>query len=524
MYQPTSAEVLRRPLPSQWSPADLRTGVSGARDSLLNSNDDHVGHQVDPSVTGISSEAVQDWPRHEADLDLGADIALILSGVILPLDGPLQRLDAAASVEGGHPVRYLPAGTHEQASTALSQATEAGGVVFVDDELTPVAALRIEPSAAPEGSTASAPAVAGMLYALSAATEQLAHRLSTPADAVRGALSAAPVLAVLRDRPLTVAATDQLRRARDELGAQLLLLGRVSGSQTLLPDATLLQSLLATADELGGATVVAVPLPSRHRRAGLASMVLARYGATHVMPGTDIATDDPAAAGLHIAEVAEAAEPTWPEVLANLDRPGQLPEEFGSPATRKALRDWRAPRADRGVTIFFTGLSGSGKSTIAAELAQRLADRPGRRVTLMDGDRIRKLLSSGLGFSKADRETNIRRIGWVAAEVTRHGGFAVCAPIAPYAATRAWVRHEVSQWGDFLLIHVATPLEVCEARDRKGLYAAARAGKIASFTGISDPYEAPVDADLVLDTVHTSVTDSVETVLGMLVHGGWLPA
>jgi sulfate adenylyltransferase len=168
-----------------------------------------------------------------------------------------------------------------------------------------------------------------------------------------------------------------------------------------------------------------------------------------------------------------------------------------------------------GVTVFFTGLSGSGKSTVAALLAVQLAEA-GRAVTLLDGDVVRTHLSQGLGFSKADRETNIRRIGWVAAEVTKHGGVAVCAPIAPYATTRAAAREMVERYGRFVLVHVSTPLEVCEARDRKGLYAKARSGELTEFTGISDPYEVPLDADLVLDTSELDVEEAVSRVLTVL--------
>jgi sulfate adenylyltransferase len=174
--------------------------------------------------------------------------------------------------------------------------------------------------------------------------------------------------------------------------------------------------------------------------------------------------------------------------------------------------------------VFFTGLSGSGKSTIARGLADALIERGGRTVTLLDGDVVRRLLSAGLTFSKADRDLNIHRIGYVAAEVTRHGGLAICAPIAPYAATRREVREMVGAVGDFVLVYVATPLAECERRDRKGLYAKARAGLIPEFTGISDPYEPPDDADLVLDTSGMEPADAVAAVLDLLIAGGWVAA
>jgi sulfate adenylyltransferase len=216
------------------------------------------------------------------------------------------------------------------------------------------------------------------------------------------------------------------------------------------------------------------------------------------------------------------AELTPEDLGALLDRGDPIPDWFTPPAVAAELRAARPPRHRRGVTVFFTGLSGSGKSTVARGLADALVERGGRTITLLDGDVVRRLLSSGLTFSKADRDLNIRRIGYVAAEVTRHGGLAICAPIAPYAATRAEVRRMVSEVGDFVLIHVATPLAECERRDRKGLYAKARAGLIPEFTGISDPYEEPGDADLVLDTSLLAPDAAVQAVLELLVSGGWI--
>jgi sulfate adenylyltransferase len=174
-------------------------------------------------------------------------------------------------------------------------------------------------------------------------------------------------------------------------------------------------------------------------------------------------------------------------------------------------------RAGSGRTLFLTGLSGSGKSTIARALVERLAGE--RTVTLLDGDVVRTHLSRGLGFSREDRDLNIRRIGWVAGEVTKHGGLAVCAPIAPYDETRQWVRATVEAAGgpgSFVLIWVSTPIEECERRDVKGLYAKARAGEIKGFTGIDDPYEAPQDAELTIDTTVVSVEEAVEQIVGVL--------
>jgi len=177
-----------------------------------------------------------------------------------------------------------------------------------------------------------------------------------------------------------------------------------------------------------------------------------------------------------------------------------IPEWFSFPQVVTELRRTSPPRAKQGFTVFFTGLSGSGKSTIANALMVKLMEMGGRPVTLLDGDVVRKHLSSELGFSKEHRDINIKRIGYVASEITKNGGIAICAPIAPYTATRRAVREMIEAYGAFLEVHVATSVEECERRDRKGLYKLAREGKIKEFTGISDPYEAPETPELRVDT------------------------
>ena len=188
------------------------------------------------------------------------------------------------------------------------------------------------------------------------------------------------------------------------------------------------------------------------------------------------------------------------ELRRRLSEGLDIPEWFSFPEVVKELRRTKPPRASQGFTVFFTGLSGSGKSTVANALMVKLMEMGGRPVTLLDGDVVRKHLSSELGFSKEHRDINIRRIGYVASEITKNGGIAICAPIAPYTATRRTVREMIEAYGAFVEVHVATSLEECERRDRKGLYKLAREGKIKEFTGISDPYEAPENAELVVDT------------------------
>ena len=190
-----------------------------------------------------------------------------------------------------------------------------------------------------------------------------------------------------------------------------------------------------------------------------------------------------------------------------------IPEWFSFPEVVTQLRKTSPARDKQGFTVFFTGLSGSGKSTVANALMIKLMEMGGRPVTLLDGDVVRKHLSSELGFSKEHRDINIKRIGYVASEITKNGGIAICAPIAPYTATRRAVREMIESYGAFIEVHVATSLEECERRDRKGLYKLAREGKIKEFTGISDPYEAPTTAELVLDTQGVEVDHCAHQVI-----------
>ncbi len=191
----------------------------------------------------------------------------------------------------------------------------------------------------------------------------------------------------------------------------------------------------------------------------------------------------------------------------------EIPDWFSFPEVVTQLRRTSPPRDKQGFTVFFTGLSGSGKSTIANALMVKLMEMGGRPVTLLDGDVVRKHLSSELGFSKEHRDINIKRIGYVASEITKNGGIALCAPIAPYTATRRAVREMIEAFGAFIEVHVATSVEECERRDRKGLYKLAREGKIKEFTGISDPYEAPTKAELVVETEGTAVDHCAHQVI-----------
>ena len=201
------------------------------------------------------------------------------------------------------------------------------------------------------------------------------------------------------------------------------------------------------------------------------------------------------------------------ELRRRLSEGLEIPKWFSFPQVVSELRKSHPPRDKQGFTVFFTGFSGSGKSTIANALMIKLMEMGGRPVTLLDGDIVRKNLSSELGFSKEHRDLNIRRIGYVASEITKNGGIAICAPIAPYSTTRHAVREDVEAFGAFVEVHVATSIDECERRDRKGLYKLARAGKIKEFTGISDPYDVPKTPELRLETEYVEVDNCAHQVL-----------
>ena len=373
-----------------------------------------------------------------------------------------------------------------------------------------------------------------------------------------------PVLAWAGRGPLHRRQIGQLRHLAGQLKARLLVLPLVAGPAEVVtrPEA-LVRATLAAADSLPADTrVIPVPLAPRGpagvsaatsqiRELAIRARIAAAYGATHLMADAGALTGLSAVAGgyqlpgapilvlpsgdwaydpraevwrpLALIEAGTEQEDLSADQLGDLlDAGAPVPEWFTPTSVARELRRARPPRSARGFVLFLTGLSGSGKSTIARDLRDVLTERGDRRVSLLDGDVIRHLLSAGLTFSREDRDLNIARIGFVAAEIARHGGIAICAPIAPFAQARARVREMVSEVGDFLLIHVATPVEVCEARDRKGLYAKARAGLIGQFTGISDPYEEPLDAALVIDTSLLTEQEAVAAVLRLLTSGGWL--
>lgn len=260
------------------------------------------------------------------------------------------------------------------------------------------------------------------------------------------------------------------------------------------------------------------------------ALVHKNFGCTHVLlpndSGVRAAAFAPYAGQLGVEFVDAPARRdglTQAQLRASLERGERLAPTVLYPEVAAELRKRYRPRLQRGFTLFFTGLSGSGKSTIARALLAKFMEMGAHSVTLLDGDLVRKHLSSELGFSREHRNINVQRIGYVASEITKHGGIAICAPIAPYTEMRRAVRAMISEYGGFYEIYISTPLEVCEARDRKGLYAKARAGIVKEFTGVSDPYEIPQHAELVIDTQHMPAADAVRNILERLKLDGYLP-
>jgi sulfate adenylyltransferase len=200
----------------------------------------------------------------------------------------------------------------------------------------------------------------------------------------------------------------------------------------------------------------------------------------------------------------------------------RVPEWMTFPEVIQELQKAYPPPGRQGFTVFLTGLSGAGKSTIAKILYAKFLEIGKRPVTLLDGDIVRRNLSSNLSFSKEDRDTNVSRIGFVASEITKNRGIAICAPIAPYEATRAEIRSRIEAYGGFIEVHVSTPLEVCEKRDRKGMYAKARAGLIKGYTGVDDPYELPQSPELRIDTSNLMPNEAAQEILLFLGERGYI--
>ncbi|MQA27519.1 MAG: adenylyl-sulfate kinase [Micromonosporaceae bacterium] len=496
----------------------------------------------------LPEEVLREAPSYTPRAHELSDLELLLSVAYQPLSGFLGNADLEAVSRRGK----LSDGTPWPVPVTLEVPAEVTErfdmsnpmrrvLVLTDPEGAPVAAVEVAETWPADTGWSY---VSGPVRRLAEPEHGVFRRLRcTPAE-VRETLPSGRVLGVIPTGPLHRPQLAQIAHAARTLAAHVLVLIPVAEPAAGgLPPEVLVRTVLAAADRMPPATIIAVPIASRGdeiRDALLRSRVAAAYGVTHLIStgagisGTAVRVVVPRELMYDTRDGQwRSADDVPPpqrrlplsqrEIDGLLDRGAKLPEWHTPPAVAEELRRARPPRDQRGLVVFFTGLSGSGKSTIARGVHDVLLEDGERSVTLLDGDVIRRLLSSDLRFSRGDRDLNIRRIGFVAAEAARHGGVALCCPIAPYAATRAEIRAMVrAVGGDFVLVHVATPLEVCEQRDRKGLYAKARAGQIPAFTGVSDPYEEPTDADLVLDTQSMNVNEAVEAVLDHLATGGWL--
>jgi sulfate adenylyltransferase len=424
--------------------------------------------------------SVPRWTPTPRELD---DLDLLLKGCFAPpIPGFVDPTDATDS----DAITLVV--SDETADLALA----VGRIELVDPEGTPLAQLRL---------TATWEAGEGR-RGLVGPVEQLAHnefgpfrRLHlTPAE-VHGQCDPGTLLAVPVSRALTDADLADISAAAADRSLTPLLLACVGdGMPKGISAPALVRATLEAADLLASeARVVAVSAADRGESRG----------------------PEGAANQWLLTSVARAFAPNMLQVAEHGS--GPLPARIEAIVTRD-----RPPRDRQGIVIFFTGLSGSGKSTLARALIDFLLEQGERTVTSLDGDVVRHLLSKGLGFSREDRETNIIRIGFVAAEISRHGGVAVCSPIAPFDSTREEVRRMVERaGGGFVLVHVATPLEECERRDRKGLYAKARAGEIPDFTGISSPYEEPRNA-IKVDTTGKDIDVTLGELLTALTADGWV--
>ncbi|NQW56552.1 MAG: adenylyl-sulfate kinase [Chloroflexi bacterium] len=359
-----------------------------------------------------------------------------------------------------------------QPSSALQRyLTDNTTVLLCDEENTPLSEL------SPAGVKHLRPLATGVGLAWS-------QELRQPVTSV--AQHARPTLALIAHLPPSSVELDALAARAKDVGAKSLflcaLVSRTPAADGEVQPSGLLRALTSAAEELKRSlptcqiTLLALPWP----KGELNPEDLARaYGATDVMAGAE---------------------------RYAADAPNGYPASSAAEIERARNTEW-----SKGAVVFFTGLSGSGKSTVAAALAELLRHEGARGVTLLDGDAMRRSISAGLGFDRASRNTNVQRLGVAAAEIARVGGIGIVAPIAPFVEGRALAR-EAATGLPFLLVHINTPLEICEQRDRKGLYAKARAGEISDFTGISSPYETPADADLVIDASTVSVYDAAELV------------
>jgi sulfate adenylyltransferase len=492
-----------------------------------------AGKKRSEELKSLSSQ----WPSWNLTPRQICHLELLLCGGFSPLAGFMTRADCQSVLTG----MRLQDGTFWPAPITLdlpgevSRGLDAGGsLVLRDLEGVAVAVLHVQEVFQPEGNHfwCAGGRVEGI--------QPIQHYdftglRSTPAE-TRKRLGDSGWRKVVAFRPAGV-----MHRAEQEFtleAARKLEAGLLIHPAVGLPEAgdadhyTRVRCLQATLKYYPGsmATLRLLPLAETGvdaREALLLAIVHKNYGSSHLVTTGEHRSleehrDDTGVEPV-LLENKERSIPSGIDPLKDhLGRNQKIPSRLSFPEVIRELKRTYPPRSKQGFTVFFTGLPSAGKSTVANVLLVKLMEMGFLPVTLLDGDIVRRHLSSELGFSREHRDINIRRIGFVASEITKNGGVAICAPIAPFESVRREVREMIAPRGGFILVHVATPLSVCESRDRKGLYAKARKGVIKEYTGISDPYETPEDADLLLDTSSLTPEECARKVVVHLQEQGYI--
>ncbi|HMM47210.1 MAG TPA: adenylyl-sulfate kinase [Thiobacillaceae bacterium] len=526
---------------------------------------------IDPARTEALKQEALSLPSLDLDWRQQCELEMLMTGAYSPLTGFMtraecERVETRRELEDG---TFWPLPVTLSCDAKAADSLEPGDrVALRDGEGYMLAVLTVEDAWQSEGRTYLGGAVDGVALP---PHPDFANLRATPAE-LRAQLTRRGwrrVIAWQARQPMHRAQFEFCLKSSIENEANLLLHPQVGGDIIDAPGYFgLVRSFLAVRDRFPSATTQLSLLPSAPRPATadallLRAIVARNYGCSLLLAGGEHQPEGDCRRGedlgllhadLPVAAFAERIGVKlvpYPRMVYVEDCAEHVPEGQVPPGARvltlsgaefqrrmraglkvpdwysfpEVLAEWQRqnpPRERQGFTVFFTGLSGAGKSTLARALAARLMETGGRSVTLLDGDIVRRHLSSELGFSKAHRDINVRRIGFVASEITKNCGIAICAPIAPYRQTRRGVREMIEAVGGFVEIHVATPIEVCESRDRKGLYAKARAGLIPEFTGVSDPYEIPEQPELSIDTSGVGIDEAVQQILLKLEREGYL--
>lgn len=527
----------------------------------------------------------RDWRSWDLTDRQISDLELLMNGAFSPLQGFMGRADYGSVIDhlrlGDGTLWPLPV-TLDVTGDFAAQLTDGETIALRDAEGVMLAALHIEDIWSPDKAAEAQslygtvdPEHPGVGYLMKGGRDTYiggkVEGVQLPAHYDYTRLRLTPseirtdfakrgwtrVVAFQTQELMHRAQVEMTRRAAAEHGADLMIQSVVGSTKPGdLDHFTRVRCLQAVLDHYPHNTAILSLLPLARRQSSrdsvLGAIISKNHGCTHLIVGRDrngpdradrllfeheeqlglTAVDlDPMVYAQDLDSYLPADEVTdtirtlsnsTSELRGRLAEGREVPEWFTYPEVVTELKRSYPPRSRQGFTVFLTGFSGSGKSTVANALLAKLLEGDTRRVTLLDGDIVRKHLSSELGFSKEHRDLNIQRIGFVASEITKNGGIAICAPIAPYDATRKSVREMIEAVGGFTLVHVSTPLEVCEERDRKGLYAKARAGIVPEFTGISDPYEEPDDAELVIDTTHLAPDEAANQIILHLERLGYI--